>query len=182
MPEEPDDPLDGFFHAVEPGECRIGAHGPVQEDTAKAGILGRVDHLGLTDRRQEPFGRIGISHRISAARFQILRHRHIAFAAGLEGPGESVEQRIVVHDPSPRLVGCIAGTLVILLHHRSAICHDRESASAHEPIGHASDSVTQCNSCARAVAIDKKQHEFCKMLPCRNIRIFTGSGPVRIKR
>src|ERR1700678_2762410 len=66
-------------------------------------------------------------------------------------------------NPSPGLVGRSAGTRVILLHHRSATCPDRESASAHEPIGHASDSVTQCNSCARAAATGKKPYDFCKM-------------------
>ena len=50
VPEEPDDALDGFFHAIESGEGRIGAHGPVQKDTAKAGVLGRINHLRLTDR------------------------------------------------------------------------------------------------------------------------------------
>jgi len=50
VPEEADDALDGFFHAIESGEGRIGAHGPVQKDTAKAGVLGRINHLRLTDR------------------------------------------------------------------------------------------------------------------------------------
>ena len=50
VPEETDDALDGFFHAVEAGEGRIGAHRPVQKDTAKAWVLGRVNHLRLTDR------------------------------------------------------------------------------------------------------------------------------------
>src|SRR6202008_4129714 len=40
IPEEPDDALDGFFHAIESGEGRIGTHGPVQENTAKADVLG----------------------------------------------------------------------------------------------------------------------------------------------
>jgi len=34
--EEPDDALDGFFHAVEAGEGRIGADRAVQKNTAKA--------------------------------------------------------------------------------------------------------------------------------------------------
>jgi hypothetical protein len=50
VPEKTDDALDGFFHAKESGEGRIGAHCPVQENTAKAGVLGRVNHLRLTDR------------------------------------------------------------------------------------------------------------------------------------
>ena len=50
VPEEAGDALDGFFHAMESSEGRIGAHGPVQKDTAKAGVLGRINHLRLTDR------------------------------------------------------------------------------------------------------------------------------------
>ena len=49
--EETDDALDRFFHAVEAGEGRIDADRPVQKNTAKAWVLGRVDHLWLTDRR-----------------------------------------------------------------------------------------------------------------------------------
>ena len=52
MAEEADDALNRFLHAIEAGEGRIGAHRAVQKDTAKAWVLGRVDHLGLTDRRQ----------------------------------------------------------------------------------------------------------------------------------
>jgi hypothetical protein len=44
------DALDRFFHAVEAGEGRIEPHRAVQKDTAKARILGRVDHLRLADR------------------------------------------------------------------------------------------------------------------------------------
>ncbi len=47
--EETDDALDGFFHAVEAGEGRIGPDGAVQKNTAKAWVLGRVNRLGLTD-------------------------------------------------------------------------------------------------------------------------------------
>ncbi len=104
MPEESDDPLDGFFHAVESDEGRIGAHGPVQKNTAKASILGRVDHLRFTDRSEQPLCRVGISYRIASTRFQIFGHRHVGFASSFEGPGESIEQRIVVHDPSPHMV------------------------------------------------------------------------------
>ena len=51
MTEETDDALDGFFHAVEAGEGRIGADRAVQKNTAKAWVLGRVNRLGLADRR-----------------------------------------------------------------------------------------------------------------------------------
>src|SRR6266571_5426219 len=51
VPEEADDALDGFFHAVEAGEGRIGADRAVQKNTAKAWVLGRVNRLGLADRR-----------------------------------------------------------------------------------------------------------------------------------
>jgi hypothetical protein len=50
VPEEADDALDRFFHAVEAGEGRIDAHRPVQKNTAKARVLGRVNHLRFTDR------------------------------------------------------------------------------------------------------------------------------------
>ena len=49
--EETDDALDGFFHAVEAGEGRVGTDRAVQKNTAKAWVLGRVDCLRLTDRR-----------------------------------------------------------------------------------------------------------------------------------
>ena len=48
--EEADDALDRLFHAVEAGEGRIDPHRAVQKDTAKARVLGRVNHLRLTDR------------------------------------------------------------------------------------------------------------------------------------
>ncbi len=51
VPEETDDALDRFFHAVEAGEGRIDAHRAVQKNTAKAWVPGRVNHLWLTDRR-----------------------------------------------------------------------------------------------------------------------------------
>ena len=126
--EEPDDALDGFFHAVESGEGRIGAHGPVQKNTAKAWVLGRVNHLWLTDRSKQPLGRIGISHRVSSTRFQIFRHRHVGLASSLVGPSERIEQRIVVHDPSPHMVNCWTRCKVPLP--QSAPASDRESASA----------------------------------------------------
>ncbi|MHC2681565.1 hypothetical protein ACVJDU_003129 [Bradyrhizobium diazoefficiens] len=50
VPEETNDALDGFFHAVEAGEGRIGTDGAVQKNTAKAWVLGRVNRLGFTDR------------------------------------------------------------------------------------------------------------------------------------
>ena len=50
MPKEPDDPLDRVFHAMESGEGRIDPHRPVEKNTAKAGILGRIDHLRFADR------------------------------------------------------------------------------------------------------------------------------------
>ena len=48
--EEANDALDRVFHAVEAGEGRIQANRPVQKNTAKAWVLGRVNHLRLTDR------------------------------------------------------------------------------------------------------------------------------------
>jgi hypothetical protein len=49
MAEETDDALNGVFHAVEAGEGRIEPHRAIQKDTAKAWVLGRVDHLRLAD-------------------------------------------------------------------------------------------------------------------------------------
>jgi hypothetical protein len=74
MPEKRDDALNGLFHAVEPGKCRVDPDSPVQKYTAKAGVLGRIDHLRLTDRRQQAFRSVGISHRVAPTRFQILGH------------------------------------------------------------------------------------------------------------
>jgi hypothetical protein len=48
--EEADDAFDRLFHAIETGEGRIEPHRAIQKDTAKARILGRVNHLRLTDR------------------------------------------------------------------------------------------------------------------------------------
>src|SRR5260370_33482311 len=50
VPKEANDALDRVFHAVEPREGGIGAYRPVQKNTAKAGVLGRINHLRLTDR------------------------------------------------------------------------------------------------------------------------------------
>ena len=49
--EEADEALDRVLHAVEAGEGRIRPDRTVQKDTAKAWVLGRVNRLGLTDRR-----------------------------------------------------------------------------------------------------------------------------------
>ena len=55
MTEEGDDALDRLLHAVEAGKGRIGPDGPIQKNSAKARVLGRVDHLRLADRRQQAF-------------------------------------------------------------------------------------------------------------------------------
>lgn len=47
--EEPDDALDRVFHSVEAGESRIEPHRAIQKDTAKAWVLGRINHLRLAD-------------------------------------------------------------------------------------------------------------------------------------
>ena len=75
--EEADDPLDRLFHAVELGEGRIEPDRAVHEDAAEAGVLGRVDHLGLADRGQQSLGGVGVSHRVVSTRLQIFRHRHV---------------------------------------------------------------------------------------------------------
>ena len=48
--EESDDALNRLFHAVEAGEGGIEPHRAIQKDTAKASVLGRVNHLRLADR------------------------------------------------------------------------------------------------------------------------------------
>ena len=60
VPEEPDDALDRFLHAVEAGKGRIGPHRAVQKNTAKARVPGRVNHLRFADRSEQALGRIGI--------------------------------------------------------------------------------------------------------------------------
>ena len=45
----------------------------------------------------------------------------------------------------------------------------RESAFARRPIGHATDSTTQCNSCAKAATIAGIRYDFCSLYPGRNI-------------
>ena len=61
MPEEPDDPFDGVFHAEEiVGEGRVDLDRAVHEDAAEARVLGRIDHDRIADRLQQPLGRPGI--------------------------------------------------------------------------------------------------------------------------
>src|SRR5215468_4522108 len=97
MPEERDDALDRLLHAEKSGEGRIAAYGPVQKNSAKARVLGRVDHLGLADGCQYPLRRVGAAHRIAAAGLQILRDRHVRLPARLERAGKGVEERVVIH-------------------------------------------------------------------------------------
>src|ERR1700676_1438994 len=47
----------------------------------------------------------------------------------------------------------------------------RESAFARRPIGHATDSTTQCNSCANGAVIAEIGYDFCRLYPDRNIRL-----------
>ena len=48
--EECDDAFNRIFHAMEACKCRVGTNRTIQKNTAKAGVLGRVDHFRLTDR------------------------------------------------------------------------------------------------------------------------------------
>jgi hypothetical protein len=96
--EEPYDPFDRFFHAIEAGEGWIGAYGPVQQDTAKAGILA-VSIIGgspIAARSRSA----ALAYRIESPR-RDSRYSTIDISVSLlalVGPGESVELRIVVHD------------------------------------------------------------------------------------
>src|SRR5215831_16397189 len=98
--EEGDDPLDRLLHAVESRERRIDPDRAVQKNSAKARVLGRVDHLRLADRGQYALRSVGVAHRVGSTRLQVFPDRHVRFTSRLEGAGEGVEQRIVVHDPS----------------------------------------------------------------------------------
>jgi hypothetical protein len=102
--EESDDAFDRLFHAVEVCERRISADRTVQEDTAKARVLGRVDQFRLSDGGQQSLRGVGVSHWVASTRLQIIRHRHIDFAARLVGPRKRIKQSVVVH-AILRLVG-----------------------------------------------------------------------------
>src|SRR6266404_9787182 len=52
---------------------------------------------------------------------------------------------------------------------RPASASVRESPLARGPIGHATDSTTQCNSCAKAATITRIRYDFCGLYPVRNI-------------
>ncbi len=52
---------------------------------------------------------------------------------------------------------------------RPASASVRESPLARGPIGHATDSTTQCNSCAKPATITGIRYDFCSLYPGRNI-------------
>src|SRR5258706_14133550 len=56
-----------------------------------------------------------------------------------------------------------------LLGSRPASASVRESPLARGPIGHATDSTTQCNSCAKPATITGIRYNFCRLYPGRNI-------------
>ena len=84
MAEEPDDPLDRLLHAVEFGEGRIAADGPVGENPAKPRITRGVDDLGLADRSQQALGRAAVHPRIAAALLEIRLQRDLGIATLFE--------------------------------------------------------------------------------------------------
>ena len=102
LPEEGDDPLDRFLHAVELGEGGIHPDRPVHEDAADAGILGGVHHLGLANRGEQPLMRRGIHERVGLAPFQELGNRHQRFAPCFEASRISVKQVSRHRDPADR--------------------------------------------------------------------------------
>jgi hypothetical protein len=53
--EEADDPLDRLLHAVELGEGRVDADGPVHEDPPKPDILGGIDDHRLANGLEDTF-------------------------------------------------------------------------------------------------------------------------------
>src|SRR6202021_2761210 len=97
MPEEGDDSLDRLFHAVEPRKSRIGPDRPVHKNSAKALVLGRVDHLGLADGSKETLRRGSVSHGVAAAGLKVFRERHLGFAPRLEGARKGIEKKVVGH-------------------------------------------------------------------------------------
>ncbi len=101
--EEGDDALHRFFHAVEVGKGGVDADGAVHEDAPEARILGRVNDLRFTDRRQDALGRVGVHHRIFAATAQILNKRHLGRTAGVVGPREGVEE--IIHQRQVSMLG-----------------------------------------------------------------------------
>src|SRR6266403_5867202 len=52
---------------------------------------------------------------------------------------------------------------------RPASASVRESPLARGPIGHATDSTSQCNSCAKPATITGIRYNFCSLYPGRNI-------------
>lgn len=61
------DLLDGILHAIEFGKGGIAGNDAVGEQTGEAGILRRIDHVGLADGLQQTLCRIGIGAAILAA-------------------------------------------------------------------------------------------------------------------
>ena len=76
MPEEADDALDRLLQAVEVLEGRIDLQRAVHEDAAEPRVLGRIDELGLADRRDHALGGAGVHRRIAAASFEIFPQGH----------------------------------------------------------------------------------------------------------
>jgi hypothetical protein len=81
--EEPDDPLDRLFHAVEVVEGGVHLNRAVHEDAAKARVLRRIHNLGLTNGGQNSLGSRGVDQRIFLARFKVLEEGHLNFFATL---------------------------------------------------------------------------------------------------
>ncbi len=87
MAEEADDALDGVLQAIEFGERRIDADGPVQEQPAQPRISRGVDHLGLADRPHHAFCRTCIALRVVAAGLQEFCQAHLDFARAVAQAG-----------------------------------------------------------------------------------------------
>ena len=102
LPEEGDDPLDRFLHAVELGEGGIHPDRAVHEYAAAAGILRGVHHLRLADGGQQPLVRRGIHERVRLAPVQELGNRHQRFAPCFEASRICVKQVSRHRDPADR--------------------------------------------------------------------------------
>ena len=84
------DALDRVLHAEEPGHRRVELDRAVEEDPAEAGVLRRVDHDRLADRRDHPLRRRGHHARIVAAALEIVVEAHRLAPLARVGRGEHV--------------------------------------------------------------------------------------------
>ena len=106
------DTLNRLFHAEEAGHGGIDLDGAVEEDAAKARVLGRVDDHGISNRRDHAFGRRRRHPRIVAATLEkvVQAHRLAPLArVGRREHAKDIRTSRHVARPSdrPRLRECV---------------------------------------------------------------------------